>query len=454
MIGIHNTSYASCKFLDPSISVCHVTFKNNPMIGLDPKLLKYLEPPSDHQSTAVSGGSQRQSSVAHHRQTTVRPPVNHRRTTGQPLSMAPRYHQLRVHREDVPKTAFRTHYGHYERYDCEIHYHPGKVNVVTDALSLKERVKPVCVREINMTICLNIKGKILKAQKEALKEVNLQGEALRGLDKQKEYKEDNAAEHHRPSSLLQQPEIPEWKLTKSNHFLAIREYYLTTKHARIYINEVVARHGVPISIISNCDSRFTSRFWQMLQKALGTHLNMSTTYHPQTDGQSERTIQTMKDMLRSCELKICEAKTNKYSINEPPEVELKDLPPHLEYAFLEGDDKLLVIIAKDLSAEEKTALITEDFEPAVEHQIRANLKIHDVIKNEVLKILDAGLLYPISDSPWVSPVHCVPKKGGFTVVEYEENELIPTRLVTGWRVYIDYRKLNEATLKDHFLYLS
>nr|GEU93154.1 DNA-directed DNA polymerase [Tanacetum cinerariifolium] len=118
-----------------------------------------------------------------------------------------------------------------------------------------------------------------------------------------------------------------------------------------------------------------------------------------------------------------------------------DLPPHLEYAFLEGDDKLLVIIAKDLSAEEKTALITEDFEPAVEHQIRANLKIHDVIKNEVLKILDAGLLYPISDSPWVSPVHCVPKKGGFTVVEYEENELIPTRLVTGWRVYIDYRYL-------------
>ncbi|GKA54745.1 reverse transcriptase domain-containing protein, partial [Tanacetum coccineum] len=77
-------------------------------------------------------------------------------------------------------------------------------------------------------------------------------------------------------------------------------------------------------------------------------------------------------------------------------------------------------------------------------------KIHDVIKKEVEKLLDAGLIYPISDSPWVSPVHCVPKKGGMTVVTNEENELVPTRLVTGWRVCIDYRKLNEATCKDHF----
>nr|GEX53015.1 reverse transcriptase domain-containing protein [Tanacetum cinerariifolium] len=112
------------------------------------------------------------------------------------------------------------------------------------------------------------------------------------------------------------------------------------------------------------------------------------------------------------ELKISEAKTEKSSIDEPPMVELKPLPPHLEYAFLEGDDKLHVIIAKDLSVEEKAALITI-------------LKSH-------------------------SPVHCVPKKGGFTVVKNEENELIPTRLVTGWRVCIDYRKLNEATRKDHF----
>nr|GEU65600.1 DNA-directed DNA polymerase [Tanacetum cinerariifolium] len=150
------------------------------------------------------------------------------------------------------------------------------------------------------------------------------------------------------------------------------------------------------------------------------------------------------------ELKICEAKTDKSSIVEPPEVELKDLPPHLEYVFLEGNDKFPVIITKDLSVEEKTALITDNFEPVVQHQRRVSPKIHDVIKNEVLKLLDAGLIYPISDSPWVSHVYCVPKNGGFTVVENEENELIPTRLVTGWRVCIDYRKLNEATRRDHF----
>nr|GEU64040.1 reverse transcriptase domain-containing protein [Tanacetum cinerariifolium] len=181
------------------------------------------------------------------------------------------------------------------------------------------------------------------------------------------------------------------------------------------------------------------------------------------------------------ELKICEAKADKSLIDEPPEVELKDLPPYLEYAFLEGDDKFPVIIAKDLSVEEKTALITvlkshkraiawklsdikgidpefcthkilieENFEPAVQDHRRVNPKIHDVIKNEVLKLLDAGLIYPISDSHWVSPVHCVPKKGGFAIVENEENELILTRLVTGWRVCIDYRKLNEATQKTTF----
>nr|GEV10429.1 reverse transcriptase domain-containing protein [Tanacetum cinerariifolium] len=94
--------------------------------------------------------------------------------------------------------------------------------------------------------------------------------------------------------------------------------------------------------------------------------------------------------------------------------------------------------------------ISKEYKPAVQHQRQVNPKIHDVIKKEVEKLLDAGLIYPISDSPWVSPVHCVPKKGGFTVVENKENELIPTRLVTGLRVCIDYHKLNEATRKDHF----
>ncbi|GJZ88865.1 reverse transcriptase domain-containing protein [Tanacetum coccineum] len=92
----------------------------------------------------------------------------------------------------------------------------------------------------------------------------------------------------------------------------------------------------------------------------------------------------------------------------------------------------------------------DDYKLTVQSQRRVNQKIYEVIKKEVLKLLDACMIYPISDIPWVSPVHCVPKKGGITVVANEENELIPTRLVTGWRVCIDYRKLNEATRKDHF----
>ncbi|GJS81423.1 reverse transcriptase domain-containing protein [Tanacetum coccineum] len=92
----------------------------------------------------------------------------------------------------------------------------------------------------------------------------------------------------------------------------------------------------------------------------------------------------------------------------------------------------------------------DDFKPVIQHQRRVNPKIHKVIKKEVIELLDAGLIYPISDSPWVSLVHCVPKKGGITVVENEDNELIPTRFVTGWRICIDYQKLNDATHKDHF----
>ncbi|GJU26371.1 reverse transcriptase domain-containing protein [Tanacetum coccineum] len=92
----------------------------------------------------------------------------------------------------------------------------------------------------------------------------------------------------------------------------------------------------------------------------------------------------------------------------------------------------------------------DDFKPVVQHQRRVNSKIHEVIKVEVIKLLNVGLIYPISNSPWVSLVHVIPKKGGMAVVTNDNNELIPTSLVTGWRVCIDYRKLNDATRKDHF----
>nr|GEV79372.1 reverse transcriptase domain-containing protein [Tanacetum cinerariifolium] len=184
--------------------------------------------------------------------------------------------------------------------------------------------------------------------------------------------------------------------------------------------------------------------------------------------------------LPPMDLKQAEETKEKSSIKKPPKLELKELLSHLEYAFLEESDKLAVIIAKDLKDVEKEALIKvlkshkraiawkisdikgidprfcthkilmeEDYKPAVQIQRRVNPKIHDVIKKKVIKLLDAGMIYPISDGPWVSPIHCVPKKGGMIIVANENNELILTRLVTGWRVCIDFRKLNDATRKDH-----
>nr|GEW93869.1 reverse transcriptase domain-containing protein [Tanacetum cinerariifolium] len=129
------------------------------------------------------------------------------------------------------------------------------------------------------------------------------------------------------------------------------------------------------------------------------------------------------------DLKVIEPKENKSSTGEPLEVELKKLPSHLEYTFLGDNNKWPVIISKDLSVDEKTALIK-------------------VLKSQKQAI--AWKLTDIKHSPWVSPVHYVPKKGGMTVVTNDENVLVSTRLVTGWRVCIDYQKLNEATRKDHF----
>nr|GEU72135.1 DNA-directed DNA polymerase [Tanacetum cinerariifolium] len=124
------------------------------------------------------------------------------------------------------------------------------------------------------------------------------------------------------------------------------------------------------------------------------------------------------------DLKLVEETNEKSSIKEPLELELKELPSHLEYAFLEDSNKLFCT---------HKILMEDDYKPAIQSQRRVNPKIHDVIKKEVIKLFDAGMIYPISDSPWVSPIHCVPKKGGMTVVANENNELIPTRLVTGWR---------------------
>ncbi|XP_021759252.1 uncharacterized protein LOC110724165 isoform X1 [Chenopodium quinoa] len=169
------------------------------------------------------------------------------------------------------------------------------------------------------------------------------------------------------------------------------------------------------------------------------------------------------------------------SVVQPPEVELKPLPDHLKYAFLGENDTLPVIIASNLTPtqeqklvqvlkEHKTALgwtvadikgyspsmcqhrilLEEGAKPVRQVQRRLNPPMMEVVKKEVLKLLEVGVIYPISDSPWVSPLQVVPKKSGVTVVENDKGEMVPTRVQNGWRVCVDYRKLNSMTRKDHF----
>ncbi|GJR09113.1 putative reverse transcriptase domain-containing protein [Tanacetum coccineum] len=261
-------------------------------------------------------------------------------------------------------------------YDCNIRYHTGKANVVADALSQAqiEALKPENLENEDVggmirkdipkeklepcadgTLCLNGRSwlpcygdlrSVIMHESHKSKYYIHPGSEKMYQDMKKLYwwlnmKADIAtyvskcltcarvkAEHQRPSGLLVQPAIPEWKwdnitmdfitklpkssqgfdtiwvivdqLTKSAHFLPIRENDPLDKLARLYLNRIVARHGIPASIICDRDGRFTSNFWKSFQKALGTDISMSTAYHPETDGQSERTIQTLEDMLRAC----------------------------------------------------------------------------------------------------------------------------------------------------------
>ncbi|GJR88173.1 putative reverse transcriptase domain-containing protein [Tanacetum coccineum] len=276
---------------------------------------------------------------------------------------------------------------HYLDYDCEIRYHPGKANVMVDALSRKERIKPLWVRGLVKTIGLDLPKQILEAQTEARKPKNLEAVDVGGMLVESSMESENPRKeklepradrtlclnnkswltcyghlrtlimheshkskyhvHLGSNKMYQdmkklywwpnmkadittyvQPEIPQWKwdnitidfitklprtssgydtiwvivdrLTKSAHFLPMRENDPMDKLTRLYMKEVVARHGIPVSIICDCDGRFTSQFWKSFQKALGTRLDMSTAYHPQTDRQSKRTIQTLENMLRAC----------------------------------------------------------------------------------------------------------------------------------------------------------
>nr|GEU32559.1 hypothetical protein [Tanacetum cinerariifolium] len=187
-------------------------------------------------------------------------------------------------------------------YDCEIRYHPGMANVVADALSWKERIKPLRVRALVMTLHPKLPSQILEAQTEAINEENIEAKNLRGMEKA--FEERITMDFVTKLPKTSSGHDPIWvivdRLTKSAHFIRTRETDSMETLTRLYIKEIVSRHGVPISNISDHDSHFTSRFWQSMQSALGTQLDMSTTYHSQNNRQSERTIQTLEDMLRAC----------------------------------------------------------------------------------------------------------------------------------------------------------
>ena len=250
------------------------------------------------------------------------------------------------------------------------------------------------------------------------------------------------------------------------------EHLANPNHDRATIQFKVGKEIIPVSLVRSVNTIAEAR--------------------SETDPVEEAVSSAQEEQAQSSQAEdanhfIQEAETDGFmKLNEEekpqhPPPELKPLPPGLRYAFLHNDRRSPVVISDKLTENETRQLITvlekhrsvfgyslqdlkginpslcthripmePDHTPSREHQRRLNDAMREVVKKEVLKLLHAGIIYPVQDSEWVSPVQVVPKKGGMTVIQNEKNELIPQRTVTGWRMCIDYRKLNKATRKDHF----
>ncbi|GJV21546.1 putative reverse transcriptase domain-containing protein [Tanacetum coccineum] len=288
---------------------------------------------------------------------------------------------VEYYEQSIPRRQFRTRLQHIldqkelnmrqrrwlellSDYDCDIRYHPGKANVVADALSRKERIE--------------------HASSEAL------------------------IDHKGLTPSLGDLWIDLQNLDSSAGFLPIRENDPLDKLARLYLNRIVARHRIPVSIICDRDGRFTSNFWRSFQKALGTDLSMSTAYHPETDGQSERTIQTLEDMLRACVIDFGKGWVKhfplaKFSYNNSYHASIKAAPYEALYGrkcrspvcWAEVGEAQLTGPEMIQETTEKIVLIKQRIQAAQDRQ-----KSYADLKRKPMEFKVGGYGYGLRVSPW------------------------------------------------------
>ncbi|KAL5563392.1 hypothetical protein UlMin_033139 [Ulmus minor] len=234
------------------------------------------------------------------------------------------------------------------------------------------------------------------------------------------------------------------------------------------------------SALSLVDSLVSEKFTECCSSPIQSAVCENSDLEEQAEVECSWTETKQRIQAEPLNMSSREFKLPKSSVEEPPTLELKPLPSHLRYAYLGEVSTLPLIISAQLTETQEgqllkvlrkfkkaigwtladikgispsfcmhKILLEDSSKNSIEAQRRLNPIMKEVVKKEIIKWLDAGIIYPISDSSWVSHVQCVPKKGGMTVVENAKNELIPTRVVTGWRICMDYRRLNKNTRKDH-----